>query len=606
MNYLTRAVQFNSSMLCFLVLSACNTGPTDSAVTVKSPADASVEVPAVEAPALEAPAGSEADWYQEPVFKEPNSSQAGLTAAELFPGSANYFVATSGNDANPGSRESPFRTVQRAANVATAGQTVLVAGGIYYERNIAIRSLGTPTSPITFRAVPGQRVVIDHGLRVANWTLESGGIYKGLPAFPNGFGKDQTLAVVVNGQPLKRVNVALTPGTWSLEPSSGLIRLWAVGSVNPQNAEVVIVNSSDATKTGIWINSGDSAVGNIILDGFTHRGADTAVWGNNFGRQVQNKGLTVKNCVIAFNWDYAFRLDGWKGANIVNCDVHHNGLRNYPAGSSALWPHSIIGWDGDDVTVIGSKVRDNYGEGVGPFSGCSNWKIIRNQVYDNYSVNIYIDTSENDMLVDGNLVYNTGKNGRGSRISPDGIRIANEDADLYNADSTPNIENVKIINNIVLGVGPGITSFRYAQGSSVLRNSVIANNTVLAVSGFGGWDTDAIYLNPGDNVDVANNIVFGGRVTIANSVGAGVRVRNNLVSDSSKINIVGPNVSVTGTVFGNPMFNLGTGFLPENYRLKPGSPARNAGVVVPGVATDFFRLSRPVGAAFDIGATEER
>ena len=38
---------------------------------------------------------------------------------------------------------------------------------------------------------------------------------------------------------------------------------------------------------------------------------------------------------------------------------------------------------------------------------------------------------------------------------------------------------------------------------------MIANNTVLTVAGYGGRDTDAIHIYPGENVTVANNIVYG-------------------------------------------------------------------------------------------------
>ena len=45
----------------------------------------------------------------------------------------NVYVATTGSDRNPGSEAEPFRTIQRAANLATAGTTVHVAPGTYRE-----------------------------------------------------------------------------------------------------------------------------------------------------------------------------------------------------------------------------------------------------------------------------------------------------------------------------------------------------------------------------------------------------------------------------------------------------------------------------------------
>ena len=42
-----------------------------------------------------------------------------------------YYVATTGNDANAGTLEQPFATVQKGANTAAAGDTVYIRGGVY-------------------------------------------------------------------------------------------------------------------------------------------------------------------------------------------------------------------------------------------------------------------------------------------------------------------------------------------------------------------------------------------------------------------------------------------------------------------------------------------
>src|ERR1700704_4454534 len=47
---------------------------------------------------------------------------------------ANYYVATNGSDANPGtSTNAPWRTVQKAAITLAPGDTAFVRGGIYSE-----------------------------------------------------------------------------------------------------------------------------------------------------------------------------------------------------------------------------------------------------------------------------------------------------------------------------------------------------------------------------------------------------------------------------------------------------------------------------------------
>jgi hypothetical protein len=39
---------------------------------------------------------------------------------------ANYYVATTGNDTNAGTEAAPFKTIQKAANIVNAGDTVYI------------------------------------------------------------------------------------------------------------------------------------------------------------------------------------------------------------------------------------------------------------------------------------------------------------------------------------------------------------------------------------------------------------------------------------------------------------------------------------------------
>jgi hypothetical protein len=42
----------------------------------------------------------------------------------------------------------------------------------------------------------------------------------------------------------------------------------------------------------------------------------------------------------------------------------------------------------------------------------------------------------------------------------------------------------------------------------------------------------------------------------------------------------------------------------QNYKLKPGSPAIDAGIFLPDVKTDIDGVTRPQGLAYDIGCYE--
>lgn len=72
------------------------------------------------------------------------------------------FVATTGNDANPGTFAQPFLTVQAAVTAATAGTTIYVRSGTYAE-HVTIGGAGTATARITLRNYPGEAPVLNGG-----------------------------------------------------------------------------------------------------------------------------------------------------------------------------------------------------------------------------------------------------------------------------------------------------------------------------------------------------------------------------------------------------------------------------------------------------------
>jgi hypothetical protein len=83
---------------------------------------------------------------------------------------AEFHVATSGNDANRGTREAPFRTIHRAADLAQPGDVITVHAGIYRERVNPPRGGESDTKRIVYQAAPGEKVVITGSEIVKNWT----------------------------------------------------------------------------------------------------------------------------------------------------------------------------------------------------------------------------------------------------------------------------------------------------------------------------------------------------------------------------------------------------------------------------------------------------
>jgi hypothetical protein len=74
-----------------------------------------------------------------------------------------YYVAPGGSDTSPGSSGSPFKTLQRAAEVAGPGDTVVVRPGTYTggSRIVSLSRSGEPGNPITFRSERRWGAILD-------------------------------------------------------------------------------------------------------------------------------------------------------------------------------------------------------------------------------------------------------------------------------------------------------------------------------------------------------------------------------------------------------------------------------------------------------------
>ena len=102
------------------------------------------------------------------------------------PGLRTLYVSPAGSDSGSGSIGSPFRTVQRAADLAQAGDLILVQPGVYREGVTVARS-GTASQPIVFRG-SGPGVVLD-GADAAiaagvAWTASGRGVHARVTGFP--------------------------------------------------------------------------------------------------------------------------------------------------------------------------------------------------------------------------------------------------------------------------------------------------------------------------------------------------------------------------------------------------------------------------------------
>jgi len=138
----------------------------------------------------------------------------------LSANATNYYVAT--NDANASDSKdgktltTPFKTIQKAATVAVAGDVVFIRAGVYRE-TITPTNSGTEASPIVFQAYNGEEVTISGAEPISGWTQHSGNIYKATMTgtfFTNTH--NQSDQVFVNG---KMYFLARWPNNTNMDPS---------------------------------------------------------------------------------------------------------------------------------------------------------------------------------------------------------------------------------------------------------------------------------------------------------------------------------------------------------------------------------------------------
>ena len=99
-----------------------------------------------------------------------------LLAAPLM--GAEYWVSTSGDDANAGTKDAPFRTIGKAAGLMQPGDTCIVRGGTYRE-TVCPKNSGAEGKPIRFVAAKGETVLLDGTERIeGEWSVYKKGIFK--------------------------------------------------------------------------------------------------------------------------------------------------------------------------------------------------------------------------------------------------------------------------------------------------------------------------------------------------------------------------------------------------------------------------------------------
>jgi len=348
-------------------------------------------------------------------------------------------------------------------------------------------------------------------------------------------------------------------------------------SVMPYNGPVVIDMNNSAT-SGIELTGSYITIKGLEVT----RSGDVCV--NLTGSNLVVDGLVVHECM-----NHGIQTNAAAHIKILNSRVYRAVLSNAGRTMTSGWGSAIKIRISDDVLVQGNIVYNNYGEGLGTRG--TNITLRGNTVYDNFSVNIY--TNSENALIEGNFVYCTQNSGyERDGLPAAGISMSEEYFEGWGA----RLKNTKVINNIVAFCKHGV---RYNGADAALTGGGLKNATIAYNTLYGSTNSalSIVYESAQTGSLIANNIIWQADNKLANvENSSGLTFMNNLWKALPPLNVRSP-----GDRMGEPGFSGNPGYKPNDYR--PGSSSlAGAGGADIGITNDFFGNLRK--SISDVGAIQ--
>jgi MYXO-CTERM domain-containing protein len=246
-----------------------------------------------------------------------------LAAAAGSARATEYYVATDGNDSNPGTMAQPWATLQKGANTAVAGDTVWIRGGTYKVTTPATAGAGinftksgtSDTARIKYWAYQGEVPVFDF----TNLVISTTGY---------------TMGFVVNGSFLHFKGLEICCVPMNTSSNNGI-------SVDGSAANDIfeLLNMHHNNGNGIFVGN-KSGGGHLILNCDSHDNYDpnsSQGQGQNadgFGVHYQTSGATtiVRGCRAWWNSDDGYDLINQEvPVTVENSWAFLNGYADYGA-----------------------------------------------------------------------------------------------------------------------------------------------------------------------------------------------------------------------------------------------------------------------------------
>jgi MYXO-CTERM domain-containing protein len=198
---------------------------------------------------------------------------------------ADFYVAPSGSDTAPGSKEQPFASVKRAETAAAPGDTVFLRGGVYRfsgtssEFGIAFTKSGSTDKPIHYVAFPGEVPIFDL------FELKPQARVTGLDVRCNW--------IHLRGLEVRGVRQVIVGDSWSVR-------------IRGDHNLIEQLNVHDGQAPGIFITSGAH---NLVLNCDSHHNYDPLEAGGNadgFGCHSSGGDNVLRGCRAWENSDDGF------------------------------------------------------------------------------------------------------------------------------------------------------------------------------------------------------------------------------------------------------------------------------------------------------------
>jgi hypothetical protein len=521
------------------------------------------------------------------------------TRAEAFPiGNKRYHVALDGDDNNPGNHGRPFRTIQKAANVVGAGDTVIVHEGIYRE-TVTIQTSGNQNAYILFKAAEGDEVILDGSFEelavadaIDNWqnTTINGLYYADISYWdaPKYVSKEEERLYLYESLDDLKIG-DLSPGGWFYDDGAKRLYVKLLNGTDPDNYAMHVAKYRRA----FYLNGADY----IILRGF-----DVRFYSLQGILLINDAENNIIEDSIIHNTNHGINVDGLNSKDnlIQRNEIYDTSIYNWPLGM-------VKNHNGERCGIVlhagpGNVMRENIIHGI--FNGIAPyvWPLDTDDRY-----NSEMDIYKNSFYEIGDDAFEPDGASRNMRFWENYL------TDIYVAVSVApvTVGPTYIIRNTFYNFAG--TSFKFGTSVQVPVGPVYAyHNTVVtkepSYRSALGFPNSA----PGVNIMSRNNI-FRSKSYVITDYGNVVNFYadldyDNLDTTHSSYFVKWENIDYSilsefqvATSQEPSGFSVASKFVDisqGDFRLMSDSPLINSGVILPGINDDFE------GSAPDIGAYE--